>query len=84
MESTIDICELKNRNPWFDIDAKSQTFKFLAYDLEVILPTQVREENFMDMLNLLRANYGFDGSDWKKALVSKLIRISKWLTPALI
>lgn len=69
-DSKIEICELKNENAWFEIDDDVEEVTFNAIDLEVILPLRVPEENFVDLLNLMRASNRIDGSDWKKALVS--------------
>lgn len=43
------------------------TFDLL--NLEVILPTRVAEENFVDALNLIRASYHIEGGDSNRALV---------------
>lgn len=68
--STNDICELKNQNRWFEIDRTVLAITFNLIDWEIILPARVPEENFMDLLNLLRASLKIEGSDWQKALVS--------------
>lgn len=67
----MEICELKNKNPWVEfIPDAVQEITFAANDLEIILPTRVPEENFLDVLNLFRASYKVEGSDRGKALVS--------------
>lgn len=42
----------------------------IILDLEIILPIRVAEENFIDLLNLMRASFRIKGSDWQRALVS--------------
>lgn len=68
--STIDICELKDQTPWLPDcdDVKKVTMEMI--DLEIILSARMPVENFMDMLNFVRASFGIKGSDWKKGLVS--------------
>lgn len=69
--STSDICELKNQNRWLDYGHYTvPAITFEAIDLEIILPTQIARYDYADMLNLIRASYKIDGSDWEKALVS--------------
>lgn len=46
-------------------------------DLEIILLTRVPKKNFTDMLNLVRASFGMEGSDWGKGLVSENCAIAK-------
>lgn len=68
--STTEICQLKTEYPWFKIDYTDQEIAFKIIDLDIILPTRMPEENFMDLLNLLRTSYRIEGGNWEKALVS--------------
>lgn len=68
--STTEICQLKTEYPWFKIDYTDQEIAFKIIDLDIILPTRMPEENFMDLLNLLRTSYRIEGGDWEKAMVS--------------
>lgn len=67
-----DICELKNQNPWVDNRkaGDTQIITLRTNDLEIILPARIPTENFMDMLNLVRAGYGIERGDREKGLVS--------------
>lgn len=66
--STIDVCQLKNESEWFKIDYTEQEIAFKIIDLEIILPTRVLEEHFIDLLNLMRTSYGIEGSNWNTAM----------------
>lgn len=65
--SKIDICELKNQNLCHvykyysvrDIDSE-------AIQLEIFLPIRVPEENFKDMINLIRVSCKIDENNWEK------------------
>lgn len=68
--STTDICELKNQSRWTDFEEAKPSTTLNIILLEIIFPERVPEENFKDLLNLMRASYRIDGSDWQKAMVS--------------
>lgn len=71
-KSKIDICRLKSQSPWFRPANWWTMVKYFAFitDMDFILPERVPDENFKDLVNLFRASYGMNGSDWEKALVS--------------
>lgn len=71
-----DICKMKDQRPWLYTDPwVSSDWTMLKYfatitDLGAILPERMPEGSFEDLLNLIQASYGINGSDWEKALVS--------------
>lgn len=69
-KSRIGICQLQNKSPWHDTYDGMEIEICRIIDLETILSTRMSKENSVDMLNLMRANYGIVEGDWKKALVS--------------
>lgn len=71
--SKTEICELINqKRPWFETFYNVKTAKFRAINHEGILRSRMFKESVADIMNLIRANWGIDGSDGKKALVSIL------------
>lgn len=72
LNAKIDTCELQNRgSQWFQIHYMftREQLTIEVLNLEVILPTRVPEENFVDILNLIRASYHIEGGDAERALV---------------
>lgn len=74
-KSKIEICRLKSLSPWFRPTNWWSMLEYFALitDMDSILPERVPDENFKDLVNLFRASYRMNGSDWEKALVSILV-----------
>lgn len=75
--STVNICDLKNKKQWLPNDDDVLRIIMDLVDLEIFLSTRVPKKKLTDVLNLVRASFGMEGSDWGKGLVSENCAITK-------